>query len=104
MNGAPRILGFSLTPLSNGRFNTRGYVPREPFKCFQRTLTAHLTASDGRAPFDPEEEVAIMSVLTQKKQWPAFEGTTSTIGATGFRSTGFHELGASYYCVRPALT
>jgi len=38
-------------------------------------------------------------VLLEKKQWPAFVGTASTIGAKGFRSTGFHQLSASYFCL-----
>ena len=77
---------------------------REPSRCFQRTLTAHITASYDRAPFEPDEEVAILNVLLVKKQWPAFLGTTSTIGAKGFRSTGFHQLSATYCVPLLALT
>jgi hypothetical protein len=38
-------------------------------KAFQRTLTAHLTKSDGRLPFTPEEEQAILHVIRSKQQW-----------------------------------
>jgi len=41
--------------------------------------------------FDAEEEAAILAVLQQKRQWPAFQGTSSTIGLRGYRSMGFHE-------------
>jgi hypothetical protein len=60
-------------------------------KGFQRSLTAHLTKSDGRRPFTAEEEAAVLLVVRQKKVWPAFEGTSITVGVHGFRATGFHE-------------
>jgi len=41
--------------------------------------------------FDSEQEAAILAVLHLKRQWPAFQGTSSTIGMRGFRSMGFHE-------------
>jgi len=81
--------------LVRGRFHTRKDIPTNPAKRFQRTLTAHLTAADGRAPFEPEEEAAILSVLRQKRKWPAFEGMDFNIGSKGFRSMGFHEKGTS---------
>jgi hypothetical protein len=63
----------------------------EQEKGFQRCLTAHLTKSDGRRPFQPEEEAAIIKVLRQKRQWPAFEGTSVKIGQKGFRAMGYNE-------------
>jgi hypothetical protein len=60
-------------------------------KGFQRALTAHLTRSDGRRPFSPQEEAAVLQVVRQKKVWPAFQGTGFQIDRKGFRSTGFHE-------------
>jgi hypothetical protein len=38
-------------------------------KSFRRALTAHLTGSDGRKPFKPEEEVAVLLVVRQKQTW-----------------------------------
>jgi hypothetical protein len=38
-------------------------------KSFQRALTAHLTGSDGRKPFEPEEEEAVLQVVRQKRAW-----------------------------------
>ena len=38
-------------------------------KIFQRNLTGHLTGVDGRVPFAPEEEQAILAVVRQKKVW-----------------------------------
>jgi hypothetical protein len=58
---------------------------------FQRCLTAHLTKSDGRKPFDAAEEKAVLRVVRQKRTWPAFQGTTHRIGQKGFRALGFHE-------------
>jgi len=40
-----------------------------PEKVFQRTLTGCLTAADGRRPFDPDEEAAILRTLRQKRIW-----------------------------------
>jgi len=73
------------------RLSTRGVVPPDPAKCFQRTLTAHLTGADGRMCFEPDEEAAVLLVLREKRQWPAFVGTDASIGSKGFRSMGFHE-------------
>jgi len=62
-------------------------------KTFQRALTGHISASDGRLPFSPEEEAAILKVIRAKRIWPCFEGSNPplSIGAKGFRSKGFHE-------------
>jgi len=48
---------------------TRAGVAREPEKNFQRTLTAHLTGSDGRQPFPLEEETAILQIIRKKSIW-----------------------------------
>jgi hypothetical protein len=58
---------------------------------FQRCLTAHLTKSDGRKPFDPDEEEAVLKVVRHRRTWPAFQGTRHHIGQKGFRVLGFHE-------------
>jgi hypothetical protein len=60
-------------------------------KGFQRSLTAHLTRSDGRKSFDPDEEAAILLIVRQKRVWPAFQGTACQAGIKGFRALGFHE-------------
>ena len=60
-------------------------------KTFQRALTGHLSATDGRLPFSPEEEEAVLQVVRIKRVWPCFIGTSHVIGAKGFRSKGFHE-------------
>ena len=87
----------SLTPFFLAkRLATRAIVPGDPVKCFQRTLSGHLAATDGRMAFSAEEEAAILTVLQKKQQWPAFRGTTSTIGMRGYRSMGFHEKRAPH--------
>lgn len=63
--------------------------PKEA-KRFQRTLSNHLTGVDGRTPFAPEEEAAILLVVRKKERWPCFPRELS-IGCTGFRSLGHHE-------------
>lgn len=70
---------------------TRRHGCSNPAVAFQRTLTCHLTASDGRKPFNPEEERAVLHVLRQKRAWPCFEGSTVEHGIYGFRSLGYHE-------------
>jgi len=44
-------------------------VTSEPERTFQRSLTAHLTSSDGRQPFLPDEEAAILKVVRVKSVW-----------------------------------
>ena len=44
--------------------------------------------------FEPDEEAAVLLVLREKRQWPAFEGTDASIGSKGFRSMGHHERSA----------
>ena len=60
-------------------------------RIFQRTLTSHITGTDARQPFKPDEEEAILKVIRKQQQWPAFYGTNLTIGSRGFRSHGYHE-------------
>jgi len=64
-----------------------------PTRVFQRCLTAHITASDGRQSFTPEEERAILQVIRKKEVWPAFQDTNIIIGCKGFRVLGYHERG-----------
>jgi len=49
--------------------NSRSEPPNEPEKVFQRSLTSHLTSSDGRQPFSPEEEEAVLKVVRCKRIW-----------------------------------
>ena len=56
-----------------------------------RIAAAHITSSDGRRPFTEAEEEAVLEVVRAKRVWPAFKGTTSSIGIKGFRSYGYHE-------------
>ena len=69
-------------------------TPPKPFRQEELTSarsTAHLTGSDGRRPFSKAEEEAILLVLREKRVWPAFEGTSLSIGTKGFRSHGWNE-------------
>ena len=90
--------------------NTRLSTTNGPERTFQRSLTAHLTGSDGRQAFLPEEEAGILKVVRVKSVWfafknvyieaniiqnptnrPAFRGTRFAIGCKGFRAIGFNE-------------
>jgi len=82
--------------------DSRSEVSVDPAKSFQRCLTAHLTGSDGRQPFQSDEEEAILRVVRLKCKWPAFAGTDLTIGLKGFRAHGFHEKIASGVSPRSA--
>ena len=44
----------------------------KPERVFQRTLTSCLTAADGRRPFDPDEEAAILKTIRVKRIWYVF--------------------------------
>jgi len=65
--------------------STRSRLPSEPEKTFQRILTSTVSGTDGRQPFAPEEENAVLKQLRIKRVWPAFEDTGLTIGIKGFR-------------------
>jgi hypothetical protein len=45
---------------------------------------------DGRSPFNPDEEAAVLYVLRKKRLWPCFPAHLR-IGTNGFRSKGYHE-------------
>jgi len=51
---------------------SRGVIPSAPEKIFRRTLTAHITASDARQPFQPHEEASILRELRLKRVWLVF--------------------------------
>ena len=81
---------------------TRSGAVKKPELTFQRVLTCFVTATDGRHPFTPDEEMAILKAIRMKRVWfvahdagaisqrdrPAFEGTAFTIGRKGFRALG----------------
>ena len=49
--------------------NTRVGATNDPERTFQRSLTAHLTGSDGRQPFHQQEEEAILKIIRVKRVW-----------------------------------
>jgi len=61
-------------------------------RTFQRVLKCHVTGSEGRQPFQHDEEAAILKEIRKKQIWPAFEDTDMTIGCRGFRGHGYHEM------------
>jgi hypothetical protein len=71
--------------------STRKTLPPNPEKAFQRSLSAHVTGVDGRVPFTPQEEDAVLKVLRRKERWPCFEQSSTRFGLMGFRAKGFHE-------------
>lgn len=66
----------------------RKIVPTKPEKSFQRTLSAHITGLDGRSPFEPMQEAAILEVLRKPQRWPCFEHESVKFGLRGFRTCG----------------
>ncbi|KAH9254051.1 hypothetical protein BASA81_007926 [Batrachochytrium salamandrivorans] len=58
---------------------------------FQRALSAHLAALDGRLPFSVEEEQAVLLQVRKREVWPCFKSNGSVVGSSGFRSKGYHE-------------
>jgi len=51
------------------QMRSRSHKVAEPEKTFQRTITCYLSATDGRLPFTPEEEAAILKVVRVKQVW-----------------------------------
>jgi len=51
--------------------SNRAAAPSEPERVFQRSLSSHVTSVDGRQPFSPKEEEAILKVLRKKQIWLA---------------------------------
>ena len=49
--------------------SNRAATPRDPERMFQRSLSSHVTSVDGRQPFSPKEEEAILKVLRKKQVW-----------------------------------
>jgi len=66
--------------------STRPRATAEPEKTFQRILTCCVSGTDGRQPFTPEEEIAVLEQLRVKRVWPAFVETPLSVGIKGFRS------------------
>jgi hypothetical protein len=60
---------------------------------FQRTVNAHISGLDGRAPFSSSEEAAVLREVRQKQVWPCFveSDKPNQLGRTGFRGYGYHE-------------
>jgi len=50
-----------------------------------------VAAADGRRPFEPEEEAAVLLELRRKRVWPCFADKETSIGAKGYRGYGYHE-------------
>jgi len=51
--------------------SNRTLAPSDPARVFQRSLSSHVTSVDGRQPFSPKEEEAILKVLRKKQIWCA---------------------------------
>lgn len=75
--------------------HTRKKLPANPAKSFQRTLSAHITGIDNRAPFTEVEEQAVLAEVRQKTRWPCFAHLPTKMGEMGFRAKGFHEKRAA---------
>ena len=71
--------------------STRSHASKDSEKNFQRILTSSVTGTDGRQPFSPMEEHAIVKMLRQKRVWPAFANSQFSIGSKGFRSCVAHQ-------------
>jgi len=73
--------------------STRPRATSEPEKTFQRILTCCVSGTDGRQPFNPDEEDGVLKQLRLKRVWPAFAHSDLSIGSKGFRSCAFGLLG-----------
>ncbi|KAH9255993.1 hypothetical protein BASA81_005769 [Batrachochytrium salamandrivorans] len=59
-------------------------------KKYHRALTNHVSGVDGRTPFEPEEEEAILILLRKREPWPCFPIHLATMGKR-YRTMGYHE-------------
>jgi hypothetical protein len=82
--------------------SSRKQTHSKPGRAFQRALSAHVTATDGRTCFSKEEEEAILIVLRRKERWPCFEGSDHKMGAMGFRE--FHQQAAHFVLTQTIST
>lgn len=62
-----------------------------PEKAFHRAVSAHISGTDGRSPFTPQEEAALLKVVRRKERWPCFLNSKVKRGEMGFRAQGIHE-------------
>lgn len=67
---------------------------QESFIRFRRSLMAHISGSDGRVPFEPEEEATILAYIRQKDVWTEFTDVLSCSRNYKCRTKGFHETKA----------
>ena len=68
-----------------------GQLKKGLSRTFESVLKSHIAGSDGRQPFEPDEEAAILKVIRKKQIWPAFIGTEWPIGYRGYRGLSYHE-------------
>ncbi|KAH9260930.1 hypothetical protein BASA81_000626 [Batrachochytrium salamandrivorans] len=86
-DGSVDASGVISTACYSNWLEAKGALPSDDeAKKFHRTLTNH----DGRVPFDPEEEAAILLLFRQRKSWPCLPDHFSEIGKR-YRSRGYHE-------------
>lgn len=57
---------------------------------FWRSLTNTISGTDGRTPFERDEEAAVLLVLRRREPWPCFPPNLSHIGSR-YRAQGYHE-------------
>eukprot|EP00515_Schizochytrium_aggregatum_P005781 CAMPEP_0202051236 /NCGR_PEP_ID=MMETSP0963-20130614/4504_1 /ASSEMBLY_ACC=CAM_ASM_000494 /TAXON_ID=4773 /ORGANISM="Schizochytrium aggregatum, Strain ATCC28209" /LENGTH=254 /DNA_ID=CAMNT_0048616391 /DNA_START=66 /DNA_END=830 /DNA_ORIENTATION=- len=84
---------------------------------FRRAIMSHITGQDGRKPFAPKVEEAILRIVRKNEIWDCFQGTVDAagrrvqVGLYGFRGSGYWETRADeerrranpIYLAQPAL-
>mmetsp|Transcript_8048 Transcript_8048/g.9235 ORF Transcript_8048/g.9235 Transcript_8048/m.9235 type:complete len:247 (-) Transcript_8048:1259-1999(-) len=90
-NGVPDVSAIFDKECFEAWLRTRTQQPQKPGESYRRALVSQLTASDGRRPFEQDVEEKILARIRQKKRWPCFHGTKTTIGQHGCKRKGFHE-------------
>lgn len=101
-----RVFRAAMRRREDGSIDVSGVISRQCFRAwlelknvsesdaeslkFRRVLTNHVSGTDGRCPFDPDEEEAILTLLRKKVSWPCFPPHLAHLGMR-YRSRGFHE-------------
>lgn len=71
--------------------SSRANKPKNPPEAFRKALTSHCAGVDGRKPFAPEVERALLVQLRMKRVWECFRDTKSRVGLRGLQIKGFWE-------------
>lgn len=90
-NGVVNVKELFSKECFNYWLETRSNIPKNPPEAFRKALTSHCAGVDGRKPFSPLIEEALLVELRKKRVWKCFEGTKAKVGLRGLQVKGYWE-------------